>query len=179
MLIRESNMYQVGPRTTLRSGAKFKATHGPYYTWTNSDGTLGRETLAERGPYTFIRYATDGRREWIEAYNGGGGFCVLQLLRESPSITPCVVNRPYRIVGTTSGQSQAMQRRDDALRDRRRNVRAVIKRSRLKVTRVRLQLQQGGDDDPVQTKLQQKRSRLGGQLRRKKLVEVRRPAAGG
>jgi len=79
------------PAGVLRPGVVFHARGGPYYVL--ADGT--RTSMAEKGPFRFLRFCIDGQRRWIEAW-GKNGFCVLNL-SEYESKVPGLVTRPYRV----------------------------------------------------------------------------------
>lgn len=90
--------YRVGPRTVLKPGDLFRASGGPYWE-ADREGTTAKESLAEKGPFRFVRYCEQGARKFIECI-GQNGFCVLNVGRRYRlAHLPRYVNRPYRVRG--------------------------------------------------------------------------------
>ena len=104
---RIESMLEVGKRTTLERGDKFRATAGPYF---ESDN--GSVPMVERGPFKFLEVIRHGkRRAWVRAINKDGSHCLLYIgpMEKSKSL-PNLVNRPYRIVGRIGVRKTKRQR---------------------------------------------------------------------
>jgi hypothetical protein len=89
--------YRVSERVTLARGDVFRAKGGPY--WQCDDGT--KTKLSAPGPFKFIQFCKRGSREWIEATDKNGHFCVLRVStgRWSKIDGDKHVPRPYIVTG--------------------------------------------------------------------------------
>lgn len=107
--------HELGPRSVLEVGSKFRVTAGPY--WITESGD--RLRMRARGVMTFLSKTTfDDGRVYIEARSEREGDCILHIAgkRSNPFIGDALVCRPYRIVGRVG----VRRRRRVQSRDRRK-----------------------------------------------------------
>lgn len=104
--LRVSDEYKVSERVTLRVGDVFRAKGGPYYLKRDARGNKVRLSMAARGPFRFMRYCVQGKREWIEAVAKDGTAAVISLTKRRSVLPGSLITRPYVVVGKTGGKKR-------------------------------------------------------------------------
>lgn len=100
--------YVVSDRVTLRAGDAFRAKGGPYYIKRDARGQKVRMAMAARGPFRFVRFCEQGKRQWIEAVSLKDGTAAVLSLTKRRSILPgALIPRPYVIVGRVGKKKRA------------------------------------------------------------------------